>query len=179
MILTDRENRIALAERTIEIDPVPDLTVSISSSSIDLTLSDVFRTWPDRPGIVIDPGQENYLYSQIASMQEQHPRAPFTLRSKSFVLAWTRERVRIPFTSRLAARVEGKSSLARLGVSIHVTAPIIHSGFEGQLQLEMYNFGPFGIVLTPGMRICQLVFEQTTGTPERGYAGMFRGQSGS
>ena len=93
------------------------------------------------------------------------------------MLAWTRERVVIPFKSRLAARVEGKSSLARLGISIHVTAPVIHSGFTGQIQLEMCNFGPYEIELTPDMYVCQLVFEMTTGTPERGYSGIFSGQS--
>lgn len=85
----------------------------------------------------------------------------------------------IPISSRLAARVEGKSSLARLGISIHVTAPVIHSGFKGNIQLEMFNFGPHHVVLEPGMWICQLVFEQTSGTPEKGYQGIFAGQSDS
>jgi dCTP deaminase len=67
--------------------------------------------------------------------------------------------------------------LARLGVGIHITAPTIHSGFEGQVQLEMFNFGPNTIVLDAGMRICQLIFEQNVGTPEKGYEGSFAKQT--
>jgi dCTP deaminase len=92
-------------------------------------------------------------------------------------LAWTAERVSIPVNSRLAARVEGKSSLARLGIGIHITAPTVHSGFEGQIQLEMFNFGPNAVTLDTGMRVCQLIFEQTVGTPEKGYAGSFAKQA--
>jgi dCTP deaminase len=72
--------------------------------------------------------------------------------------------------------VEGKSSLARLGIAIHATAPIIHSGFKGPIQLEICNLGPNEVTLDPGMYVCQLVFELTTGTPERGYSGMFQDQ---
>lgn len=67
--------------------------------------------------------------------------------------------------------------MARLGVGIHVTAPTIHSGFAGSIQLEMFNFGPHKIVLQAGMRVCQLIFEQTYGTPNKGYKGMFAGQT--
>lgn len=79
--------------------------------------------------------------------------------------------------------MEGKSSLARLGLGVHVTAPTIHAGFGykdadpefagNPIQLEIWNTGPLPIVLKPGMRVCQLVFEQVDGTPEQGYAGQF------
>lgn len=176
MILIDREIRIALKDHLFEITPLPDLEVAVSSTSIDLKLSDTFKTWKAMPGMTISPGKSGYSYSKISDLQEGH-KGPFKLAPGAFVLAWTRERVVIPFKSRLAARVEGKSSLARLGISIHVTAPVIHSGFTGQIQLEMYNFGPYEIELTPDMYVCQLVFEMTTGTPERGYSGIFSGQS--
>jgi dCTP deaminase len=100
----------------------------------------------------------------------------FLLVPRRLLLAWTRERLALPLTSRLAARVEGKSSLARLGVGIHITAPTIHAGFSGQIQLEVINHGPADVVLRPGMRICQLIFETTLGTPDKGYSGMFAGQ---
>ncbi|TCM57649.1 dCTP deaminase [Rhizobium sp. PP-F2F-G48] len=176
MILIDREIRIALADKYVEITPLPDLDVAVSSTSIDLKLSDTFKTWKKLPGTTISPGKAGYSYTQFSQLQESHT-GSFKLAPNEFVLAWTREKVSIPFKSRLAARVEGKSSLARLGISIHVTAPIIHSGFIGQIQLEMYNFGPYEIELTPDMYVCQLVFEMTTGTPERGYSGIFAGQS--
>lgn len=176
MILIDREIRIALQDGSVTIDPLPNLEVAVSSTSIDLTLSDSFKTWRASPGMSISPGHKNYSYSKLLHLQEAHT-GPFKLKPGSFVLGWTREKVAIPFKSRLAARVEGKSSLARLGISIHVTAPIIHSGFTGQIQLEMLNFGPYEIELEPDMYVCQLVFEQTSGTPERGYSGIFSGQT--
>jgi dCTP deaminase len=178
MILTDREILIALREKQIIIEPQPDLAVAVSSTTIDLTLSDTFRTWPGTKGISIRPGAKGYKYSDIAKLQVAAPNAPFVLEPKGFVLAWTVEKLTVPYTSRLAARVEGKSSLARLGVAVHATAPVIHSGFRGPIQLEMSNFGPNDVILDPGMYVCQLVFELTAGTPERGYSGIFQDQAG-
>ncbi len=60
-----------------------------------------------------------------------------------------------------------------------MTAPTIHSGFSGNIQLEIFNNGPNKIVLDAGMRVCQLVFEQTYGTPVKGYKGLFAGQKPS
>jgi dCTP deaminase len=91
--------------------------------------------------------------------------------------------VKLPNKSRLAAQVEGRISLARLGIGIHVTAPTIHAGFGDSdpqpIQLEIFNFGPHEIVLDAGMKICQLIFEQTLGTPQKGYEGQFRVQPGN
>ena len=81
-----------------------------------------------------------------------------------------------PVDNRLAARVEGKSSLARLGLGVHVTAPTIHAGFVGTIQLEIINHGPMHIKLRAGMPICQLIFETTKGMPETAYKGQFSGQ---
>ena len=95
----------------------------------------------------------------------------------SFLLAWTVEYVALNLTARIAARVEGKSSLARLGIGVHVTAPIIHAGFAGQIRLEMTNHGTLPVRLKPNMRICQLCIEQTLGTPDSGYRGRFAEQT--
>ncbi|MGP9819721.1 dCTP deaminase [Salinarimonas sp. NSM] len=176
MILTDREIRIALTQRMVEIDPLPDLDVAVSSTAIDLRLASRFMQWQATGGLLVRPGDRSYSYADFAKFQVEH-NGSYPLEPKSFVLAWTLEKVAIPHLSRLAARVEGKSSLARLGVGIHVTAPIIHSGFKGQIQLEIFNFGPHQVMLDPGMFICQLVFEQTVGTPDRGYTGIFADQT--
>ena len=96
-----------------------------------------------------------------------------------FVLAWTAETVYLPVTSRFAARVEGKSGLARLGLVVHLTAPTIHAGYKGQIQLEMINFGPNEIILDVGMPICQLIFEMSLGTPVKSYSGQFFGETES
>lgn len=79
--------------------------------------------------------------------------------------------------------MEGKSSLARLGLGVHVTAPTIHAGFGyksdqpdypgSSIQLEIWNFGPVTIMLKPGMKICQLIFETVDATPDMGYMGKF------
>jgi len=104
------------------------------------------------------------------------------------VMLWSREdlysdgqknNVELPTDSRVAARVEGKSSLARLGIGIHITAPTIHAGFSGPIQLEICNHGFLRVRLIPGMPVCQLIFEQTLGTPEKGYKGQFLGQTKS
>lgn len=106
-----------------------------------------------------------------------------TISPGQFYLGWTVERLQLPHRSRIAARVEGKSSLARLGLGVHVTAPTIHAGFGykaedptypgSSIQLEIWNFGPVHVVLQTGMKICQLIFETVDGTPEKGYEGRF------
>ncbi len=101
----------------------------------------------------------------------------FIINPQAFVLGWTQQNVELPIEARLAARVEGKSSLARLGIGIHITAPTIHAGFKGPIQLEICNHGPFKVKLITGMPVCQLIFEQTLGTPEKGYKGQFYGQT--
>jgi dCTP deaminase len=60
-----------------------------------------------------------------------------------------------------------------LGIAVHITAPTIHAGFKGSIQLEICNHGPLTVRLSHGMRVCQLIFEQTLGTPEKGYQGQF------
>lgn len=176
MILTDREIQIALQQQLVTIHPSPN-SDAYSSTSVDLTLGDTFSTWNVKPGAPIRPGAAGFKYTDFIGNQHKIQHSMFSLPSKSFVLAWTAETVSIPIHSRLAARVEGKSSLARLGMGVHLTAPTIHCGFKGSVQLEICNSGPNEIILDAGMRICQLIFEQTMGTPEKGYKGTFFGQS--
>lgn len=175
MILTDREIVASIQSGQISISPLP-AADAYSSTTVDLTLLNKFTTWKASPGLPIRPGRQGHKYSDLAPLQISKNQDSFELLPHSFVLAWTLEEVKIPIPSRLSARVEGKSSMARLGVSVHVTAPTIHCGFEGPIQLEMFNFGPHTIILDAGMRICQLIFEQILGTPEKGYAGTFFNQ---
>jgi dCTP deaminase len=176
MILTDREIENALKHGQIVVEPQPDLAIALSSTTLDLTLSDRFATWKKVPGTTIHPGRPGYTYKIIEQLQDKVQQASYMLEPGGFVLAWTSEEIALPFRSRIAARVEGKSSLARLGVGIHVTAPTIHSGFSGNIQLEIFNTGPNTIVLDARMPVCQLIFEQTYGTPNKGYSGIFAGQ---
>lgn len=190
MILCDREIRAALERGHFSIDPEPK-PERWSSTAIDLTLDSELRVWdaPNKGGAetVIGPGSHDFDYATLArefTHVQQISEQGYILESRAFVLGWTVEKIRLPHTSRVAARVEGKSSLGRLGVGVHVTAPTIHAGFGyrsenalgNPIQLEIWNVGPLRIRLTKGLPICQLIFEEVHGTPEKGYSGMFSKQ---
>jgi dCTP deaminase len=174
MILTDREIAIALGCGQLVIDPAPR---SFTSTSVDLTVESYGLIWEVPGGVRVYPGDASYKFSDIVkSFQKSKPIKELVLKPSNFILSWTRETIELPVNSKLAARVEGRSSLARLGIGIHVTAPTIHSGFRGRIQLELCNFGPFEIGLEPGMKICQIIIEQTVGTAQAGYVGQFLDQ---
>lgn len=182
MVLTDREIQAGLQCGHIMIVPAPG-PEAYSSTSVDLTLSKFIRTWKAEPlkGVeqVICPSAEGYNFNEVVkalSDSKELNAEGYILRPQEFVLGWTEETIELPTSSRIAARVEGKSSLARLGIGIHITAPTIHAGFPGPIQLEICNHGIMKVKLMPGMRVCQLIFEQTLGTPDKGYAGQFAGQ---
>jgi len=175
VILTDREIELAIKHGQIELDPPPD-DDAYSSTSLDLTLAENAEIWESPKGVKLFPGTVGFKYDTLKALKKSISLKDYTLERGAFVLGWTRETVGLPIGSRLAARVEGKSSLARLGIGIHLTAPTIHAGFKAQIQLEITNVSPNQIVLAPGMRVCQLIFEATLGTPVKGYAGQFMGQ---
>lgn len=180
MILTDREIEAALSHKQISITPPPK-PEAFSSTSVDLTLLSKIRIWKKEAiaGIEICPANQGYNYAHIfGELAAAHEigASGQVIGSGDFVLAWTAEQVTLPITARLAARVEGKSSLARLGIGVHVTAPTIHAGFSGPIQLEICNHGPLRVKLTAGMPVCQLIFEQTLGIPQKGYKGQFMDQ---
>ena len=181
MILCDSEIRAAIQHGQIVIDPDPPRE-HYSPTALDLCLGErEFKRWkPPGPGVdlVIDPAQAGFFRSSTQFLEDVPP-APdgsVTLGPGEFLLALTRERVELPVESRLAARVEGKSSLARVGLSVHLTAPVIHGGFRGRITLELKNQGHFPIKLSPGIRICQLVFENVFGTPSITLGGLFQNQ---
>lgn len=176
MILTDREISSAIETRKIIIDPVP-TSDRFSSTAVDFTLAARVSIWKSNENLTITPRNGGYNYADLAKTMHQPVTVPeYRLQPGQLVLGWTEEQIELPRHSGIAGRVEGKSSLARLGIGIHVTAPTIHAGFRGQIQLEIINHGPYAIEVVPGMRICQLIFEMTFGTPQMGYAGGFRDQ---
>jgi dCTP deaminase len=181
VILTDREIKLSIERGFINIDPRPQ-EQAYSSTSVDLTLDPTINEF-------VPPGRgiEQIVDSSVPGLDFEETLAKLTkkveigsdgyvLKPKTLVLAWTAEYVDLRQSARLAARVEGKSSLARLGLAVHMTAPTIHAGFDGRIRLEVCNHGDLQIRLRAGMRLCQLIFEQTLGTPERGYQGQFSGQ---
>jgi dCTP deaminase len=179
MILTDREILVAIERGQIKIDPSPP-AAAYSSTSVDLTLSRYLRVWktPKAGGVeqIVCPAAKEYKFGDFSrefSESKEIGIDGYVIEPGVFVLGWTAEEIDLPLESRICARVEGKSSLARLGIGIHITAPTIHAGFPGQIQLEICNHGTLRIKLNAGMPVCQLIFEQTFGTPEKGYAGQF------
>ena len=189
MILSDREIRSALAREALKISPIPP-DESWSSTAIDLRLAKELVKWksPGQAGVeaVICPHSPHYDFNSVRQQFSEPIEIGiegYIFRPGTFLLGWTKEKIQLPHQSRLAARVEGKSSLARLGIGIHVTAPTIHAGFGyvsgtdsypgSSLQLEMWNAGPLDVKIEEGMPICQLIFELVDGTPEKGYAGRF------
>jgi dCTP deaminase len=138
---------------------------------------------------VVYPGRTEF---DVLQLLREHgttlilPAEGFVLKPGAFVLGWTEERIRLPHTSRLAARVEGRSGLARLGVGVHVTAPTIHAGFGAtddpeypgtRIRLEIWNCSPLHVCLQKGMKVCQLILEEVHGTPNKGYEGLFATQA--
>lgn len=151
-----------------------------NNSSIDLHLAHEISRLNANPAAIdlTQPGLSEFLKNnsepiKIAGNQ------PFRLDPRDFLIARTEENVQFPVVKnrpRYAARVEGRSSIARCGVLVHFTAPTIHAGFEGTITLEITNLSPMRFLLTPGMKICQLIIEEVKGdvalTPSQ-----FRGQT--
>lgn len=189
MILSDREIRAALARGALRITPEP-LAEAWSSTAVDLRLAKELVLWkrPSGSGVeaVVCPADPDYSFKMVRQQYGDHfdiPSDGYVFKTQTFLLGWTQETIQLPHQSRLAARVEGKSSLARLGIGVHVTAPTVHAGFGykkndvqypgSPLQLEMWNVGPLDVKLVAGMPICQVIFEIVDGTPEKGYEGRF------
>ena len=181
MALSNVEIRAEItAERLVFEPPIHVDDDRIGSSSVDLLLHErLIVLGSDRDsGVIVDPSAARFRVMEflqnngstvIIREGGSHQMSPNQL-----VIARTLETVHLPL--HLAARVEGKSSLARLGLSVHVTAPSVHAGFEGPLYLEMNNIGPFPILLRRGMPIAQLILEHVGLPASRGYAGQFHGQ---
>ena len=165
------------------IDPRPEER-AFASTSVDLTLDpnfSVFKETIDGLNISVDPASEGFNHDAVIGAITQRevidPKDGYVLSPKRLILGWSAEYIDLRKDPCLAARVEGKSSLGRLGLGVHVTAPTIHAGFDGRIRLEIINHGYLPIKLRSGMRICQLIFEQAFGTPDKGYNGRFSGQS--
>lgn len=176
----------------LKITPEPQAR-AYSSTAVDLHLAGTLNLWKDlnRAGMTaaIDPTDENFSFPELVKAHSKEitiSESGYLFRRGDFILGWTLERIQLPHFSRIAARVEGKSSLARFGLGVHITAPTIHAGFGynkktqddiGQpIQLEIFSVGTIPICLKKGMPICQLIFEEVHGTPDKGYEGMFARQ---
>ncbi|MFD0918201.1 dCTP deaminase [Saccharopolyspora rosea] len=149
MLLSDRDLRKELDEGRLELDPFD--AAMIQPSSIDVRLDRFFRVFDNTKYTHIDPSQQQ---DELTSLVETPDDDPFVLHPGEFVLGSTFESVRLP--EDLAGRLEGKSSLGRLGLLTHSTAGFIDPGFTGHITLELSNVANLPITLWPGMKIGQL-----------------------
>jgi dCTP deaminase len=171
VILSDRTIREQLAAGRIVIDPLDESL--IQPSSIDVRISNLFRVFRNHTRGVIDVKQDMVDLTELVEIPVDGDEA-FMLHPGEFVLGSTLERIAVP--DDLVGRVEGKSSLGRLGLLIHSTAGFIDAGFDGHITLELANVASLPITLYPGMKIGQVSFMQMTTPADRPYGS---GASGS
>lgn len=157
MILSDRDIKKALAKKRITITPKPDLGAQLGSCSVDLRLGRQFRIFDHSKFAFIDPKNPSLATNMMKDVTVK-PREPFMLQPGDFVLATTMESLSLP--DDLLARLEGRSSLGRLGIVVHSTASVFDPGWRGVIVMELGNLGRMPVALYPGMRICALTFEE-------------------
>lgn len=166
MVLSDRDLKRALKLGRIKITPKPDLSTQLGSCSIDLRLGRTFRVFEHSRHPFIDPFKKA-IGKEVTREIAVEDGEPFIIQPSDFVLATTIEKIEVP--DDLTGRLEGRSSIGRLGVVIHSTAASIEAGFKGHIALELANMGKMPVALYPGMRICALSFETLSSPAEVPY----------
>jgi dCTP deaminase len=162
MILSDRTIREEIANGRIVIEPFD--PECVQPSSVDLHVDSQFRVFANSRYPYIDVKRPMPDLTDLVEVKEEEP---FILHPGEFVLGSTRERVGIP--DDMVARLEGKSSLGRLGLLIHSTAGYVDPGWDGYLTLELSNVANLPITIYPGMKIGQISFFRLTSSADRPY----------
>lgn len=168
MILSDIDIKALIEKGEIKVDPMPDFEKALGPVSLDFRLGHDFLTFTKtaHPFVdVKDPSSFKDITLEVYKKTEEQ----FIVHPNEFILASTLENLEIP--NYLAGRLEGKSSLGRLGLVVHSTAGKFDPGWKGKLVLEITNIGVLPIALYPEIRVCQMIFEQistkTVGYTER------------
>ena len=168
MILSDRTLREQIDAGRIVLDPFDETL--IQPSSIDVRISNLFRVFRNHTAAVIDVKQDLTALTELVEIPADQA---FMLHPGEFVLGSTLERLAVP--DDLVARIEGKSSLGRLGLLIHSTAGFIDAGFDGHITLELANVASLPITLYPGMKIGQVSFMHMTTPADKPYGSGAKG----
>lgn len=166
MVLSDRDLKAAIKKNRIKIKPTPDFKLQLGSCSIDLRLGNVFRVFEHSKHAFIDPLNKN-ISKEITREIKVKDKERFIIQPGDFVLATTMEYIEVP--DDLTGRLEGRSSIGRMGLVIHSTAANIECGFRGHITLEIANMGKMPVALYPKMRICSISFEELTSPAEVPY----------
>ena len=162
MLLSDRDNLSEIDSQRVALDPFD--AAMVQPSSVDVRLDRFFRVFENHRYPHIDPAQDQ---PDLTRLVEPEADEPFILHPGEFVLGSTYEVVSLP--DDVAARLEGKSSLGRLGLLTHSTAGFIDPGFSGHVTLELSNVATLPIKLWPGMKIGQLCFFRLSSPAEHPY----------
>jgi dCTP deaminase len=168
VILSDVTIREELAAGRIVIEPL--LDGAIQPSSVDLRIDHFFRVFRNDTTPFIDPKEAQEDLTELVEVRDGRP---FILHPGEFVLATTLERVALP--ADVVGRLEGKSSLGRLGLLTHATAGFVDSGWDGHLTLELSNVATLPIAIYPEMKIGQISFMRMTTPAEHPYGSDVRG----
>ena len=176
MVLSDRSIREALASGRLVVEPTSD--DCIQPSSVDVHVDRYFRVFRNHTQRVIDVREAQEDLTELIDVGEDEP---MILHPGEFMLGSTTERIGLP--DDLVGRLDGKSSLGRLGLVIHSTAGFIDAGWDGHITLELSNVANLPITLYPGMKIGQISFFQMTTAAERPYGARglgskYKGQRG-
>jgi dCTP deaminase len=176
VLLSDRDIRAEIAAGRVAVEPFTESMVQ--PSSVDVRLDRFFRVFENHKYSVIDPSIEQ---SELTREVVVEPNEHFILHPGEFVLASTYEIITLP--DDIAGRLEGKSSLGRLGLLTHSTAGFIDPGFSGHITLELSNVANLPVKLFPGMKIGQLCLIKLSSPAEHPYgsavyASRYQGQRG-
>ena len=166
MILSDRDIKKALKDGRLKITPAPDFETQLGSCSIDLKLGNQFRIFKNSLHPYIDVKGKipiDDIMEEITIADSQ----PFVLHPGELALAVTQETLQI--SDDLIGRIEGRSSLGRLGIIVHGTASGFEPGWNGKPVMELGNLGVMPVAIYPGMRICAFTFEELSSPAEIPY----------
>lgn len=175
-VLSDRTIKQELAAGRLRIEPLDE--AAIQPASVDLRLDSAFRVFKTTSRPYVDVAQD---VDDLTELVEISPEEPFVVQPNTFVLGSTVETITLP--DDIVARVDGKSSLGRLGLLVHATAGYVDPGWTGKLTLELSNQSQMPIALYYGMRIAQISFIELTTPVDRPYGhpelgSKYQGQTG-
>ena len=158
-VLSDRDIVKALDSGRIRIDPLPELSKQLGSISVDFRLGNTFMVFEHSKFSFIDPRSPQSIGDAMRTIEVADDEA-FIMQPGDFALASTMESLEL--ADDLLGRLEGRSSIARLGITVHSTAALFEPGWVGTATMELSNLGRMAVALYPGMRICAFSFEEVS-----------------
>lgn len=167
MILSDRDIKAAIVEGKITISPTSNYDEQLGPCSLDLHLGNTMKVFKTTPYPYLDLKREINFEELMDEIQVSEG-GPFILQPGAFALAVTKEEFSLP--ADIMGRLDGRSSLGRLGIVVHSTAARFDPGWSGKAVMELGNLGPSPVILYEGMRICALTFETLTSPAEESYS---------